>query len=221
MAPPNDDYLPLVSPDDHEDREETERRTSSVSNRFVLILAGVAAVASAANFVAQRQPQDTVSKAAPASMSERITAAKAKPSMHFTVNTEYGETKYGVAHPWIDDQPVVEPYRITTLTATGPELDGDEKMRWTIEGVEEILYGSSVVFTLAKTGTYSVTLSKITDEGEVLSSYSTEIFCLYGESTRQRRPELQALFDISCPLQFFFLLTACFHLFEHPPPPLQ
>ena len=67
-------------------------------------------------------------------MSERITAAKAKPSMHFTVNTEYGETKYGVAHPWIDDQPVVEPYRITTLTATGPELDGDEKINQTDKG---------------------------------------------------------------------------------------
>jgi len=179
MASTDGDYLPLISPDDHEDREETERRTSSVSNRFVLILAGVAAVASVANFAAQRQPQDTMSKAGASATTMQVRSTQ---TMHFSVETEYGETKYGTMHPWIDNKPVVEPYRQTTLKASGPAMTGDESLRWVIEGVDEVTYGSQAVFSLSETGTYSVTLSKIDGStGAVKSTYSTEIFCLYGE----------------------------------------
>ena len=139
MASTDGDYLPLISPDDHEDREETERRTSSVSNRFVLILAGVAAVASVANFAAQRQPQDTMSKAGASATTMQVRSTQ---TMHFSVETEYGETKYGTMHPWIDNKPVVEPYRQTTLKASGPAMTGDESLRWVIEGVDEVTYGS-------------------------------------------------------------------------------
>jgi hypothetical protein len=177
MASTDGDYLPLISPDDHEDREETERRTSSVSNRFVLILAGVAAVASVANFAAQRQPQDTMSKAGASATTMQVRSTQ---TMHFSVETEYGETKYGTMHPWIDNKPVVEPYRQTTLKASGPAMTGDESLRWVIEGVDEVTYGSQAVFSLSETGTYSVTLSKIDGStGAVKSTYSTEIFCLY------------------------------------------
>ena len=178
MALSNGDYLPLTSPEDN-DREETERRTSSVSKHFVVLLAGVAAFASIANFVAQSQPQDTTPRSA-GQKSMNVLRETSNNPMEFIASNEYGESNVGQEYPWINGKVVVEPYRETTLTLT-VDLQDSEKLRWVIEGVDEVIYGTEAVFTLEETGTYSVTLSKVSEAGAVLATYTSEIICLYGE----------------------------------------
>ncbi len=91
---------------------------------------------------------------------------------------EYGA--YKGSYPWFSDYPgsqLVEPYKETTITLTGPAVhSGNYNFLWTIEGEDgEVHSGAKEVVKFTKAGLFKIEVHVFDSSDNYMYTYQTTL----------------------------------------------